>query len=210
MRVSVNGRRRPALSLRHRRPLLRQPNKQLFSKKMIGRWTMLRTIRLVILALFIVISLFIPVSAGFTSVTAQTASVNPFSIITLTNDNAGVRRLGWSNFTRLVLGSQVAFGDLIDPKGQDVRVLCANLVEIAVTRLSPLPCPRERPILVQDNEELAGWQRGKGEDVTIPFLISPRGTDVLTTNPTLWWNSVDGVDGYRVAVRGEGLNWTKT
>src|SRR5258708_33849828 len=109
---------------------------------------MLRTIRLVLLNLFIVASLFIPASAGLTLVTAQTASVNPFSIITLTNDNAGVRRLGWSSFTRWALGSQVAFGALIDPKGQDVPVLGANRGETAVTRLSPPPCPPHRPIFL--------------------------------------------------------------
>lgn len=171
---------------------------------------MFRNTRIGMLILIIVVSLSLPASVAVTRVAAaQTAAVNPISIVTLTNDNAGVRRLGWAAFSKLVLGQQVAFGDLIDPKGKLVRVLCSNLVEMAVTQLGPIPCPKDRTILVQDDQQLAGWQRSKPADVTIPFLISPRGSTVATANPTIWWNTVDDADSYRVTVRGDGLDWHK-
>src|SRR5215218_5353797 len=66
------------------------------------------------------------------------------SVVTQTNDKALIRRAGWSGFTRLSLGTTVQAGDLIDPKGQPVRTLCANLTEQAITKIGPVPCKKDR------------------------------------------------------------------
>ena len=132
------------------------------------------------------------------------------SLVIQTGTQAVIRRSGWSGFSRLSLGAEVQFGDLLDPKGEPMRILCANLAVAVVTHLGPVPCPRERVILHLDTRAIAGWQRGKSDDTAIPFLISPRATDITTPYPLIWWNAVPGVDGYRVTVRGERQNWSVT
>ncbi|MBX3085575.1 MAG: hypothetical protein KF716_28320 [Anaerolineae bacterium] len=140
-------------------------------------------------------------------VSAQT-DAPAVSVVTQSSETARLRRNGWKGFSQLSTGAAVQFGDLIDPKGGTVRVLCADLTERTITRPGPLPCPRERGVLVQSGLSLAGWQRGQSEDVTIPFLITPRATDVLTTHPLIWWNTTIDAEGYRITVRGDGLNWS--
>ncbi|MCC3450426.1 MAG: hypothetical protein JGK30_18900 [Microcoleus sp. PH2017_40_RAT_O_B] len=44
-------------------------------------------------------------------------------------------------------------------------------------------------------------------DPTIPYLISPRNTYILTRQPTITWNMVAGAASYQVQVSGPGVNW---
>ncbi|NJL02484.1 MAG: hypothetical protein HC838_09065 [Spirulinaceae cyanobacterium RM2_2_10] len=45
-------------------------------------------------------------------------------------------------------------------------------------------------------------------DTAIPFIISPRRTDLLTTQPLLRWNPVAGATRYTVTLSGETDDWT--
>ncbi len=53
---------------------------------------------------------------------------------------------------------------------------------------------------------MAGWQRAEREDISIPFLIVPRATVVLTNQPVIQWHPVQGANTYRIVVRGEDLS----
>jgi hypothetical protein len=132
----------------------------------------------------------------------------PIHIITGTHDEARVRRDGWSGFSNLSLGASLQFGDLIDPGEETIIILCADLTEHAVTQLDAVPCSQERSVLMQEGQSMAGWQRGAIEDITIPFLIAPRATIVLTAQPLIRWNPIPSVEGYRVIVRGDDLRWS--
>ncbi len=133
----------------------------------------------------------------------------PIHIVTGTHADARVRRDGWTGFSGLSLGASLQFGDLVDPGGEPVQVLCTDLTEHTVAQLDAVPCsPQGRTVLVQEGQSLAAWQRGAREDVMIPFLITPRTTVVLTPQPLFQWNPVLGADGYRIFARGEGLNWS--
>ena len=121
---------------------------------------------------------------------------------------AQVRRAGWSEFTHLSLGAGLQDGDLLDPKDNPIVVICADLSKQIVTAISPVPCPKDRTIITQNQMALAGWQRGPIADPTIPYLISPRKTLVVSPLPLILWNPVDQADSYQVTVRGEGVEWS--
>ena len=121
---------------------------------------------------------------------------------------AQVRRAGWTEFTHLSLGAGLQAGDLLDPKDNPIVVICADLSKQVVTTISPVPCPKDRTIITQNQMALAGWQRGSVPDPTIPYLISPRKTLVTSPTPLILWNPVDQADSYQVTVRGEGLEWS--
>ena len=52
-----------------------------------------------------------------------------------------------------------------------------------------------------------------GENLEIPFIISPRSTAVLNNRPTLRWNALSGMTSYTVSLEdqrvGEGIVWTQ-
>src|SRR4051812_36208965 len=73
---------------------------------------------------------------------------------------AQVRRAGWTEFTHLSLGAGLQTGDLLDPKDNPIVVICADLSKQVVTTISPVPCPKDRTIITQNQMALAGWQRG--------------------------------------------------
>jgi len=123
---------------------------------------------------------------------------------------AEVRRAGWTEFTHLSLGAGLQAGDLLDPKDNPIIVICGDLSKQVVTSISPVPCPKDRTIITENQMALAGWQRGPLPDPTIPYLISPRDTLVASPTPLILWNPVDQADSYQVTVRGEGLEWSTT
>ena len=121
---------------------------------------------------------------------------------------AQVRRAGWTEFSHLSLGAGLQAGDLLDPQDNPIVVICGDLSKQVVTSISPVPCPKDRTIITQNEMALAGWQRGPVPDPTIPYLISPRKTLVASPAPLILWNPVDQADSYQVTVRGEGLEWS--
>ncbi len=47
-----------------------------------------------------------------------------------------------------------------------------------------------------------------GNDLSIPYLISPRNSGILTQQPTLRWNRVTGASSYSIKISGREINWT--
>jgi hypothetical protein len=108
-------------------------------------------------------------------------------------------------------------GELLNPsdklrlqQGASVKVLCNNLStwnpqsrgEFLVSQ----GCPSAtRAILKRPNSNRS--ETRNANDPTIPYLISPRNTYILTRQPTLTWNSVAGATSYQVQVSGPGVNW---
>lgn len=131
----------------------------------------------------------------------------PINIVITAPEGARIRRVGWSEFANLDIGTRLQPGDLIDPGADTVFIFCSDLTEEPVTQIGPVPCSIDRSILYQNEQPLAGWQRGANEDFTIPYIISPRMSSVLSATPVISWNPVQGVDGYRVFVRGNDFEW---
>ncbi len=130
------------------------------------------------------------------------------AIVLQSGSSALIEREGWTEFSHLSIGTTFEKGDLIDPQGTPVRILCANLIQHDITQLGPYPCPSDREILHQNDLALAGWQRGSTPDILIPYLITPRASAILTAQPYIWWNAVTTADSYQVTLHGADLPWS--
>ncbi|MEG5138870.1 MULTISPECIES: tetratricopeptide repeat protein [unclassified Microcoleus] len=109
-------------------------------------------------------------------------------------------------------------GELLNPsdklrlqQGASVNVVCDNLSiwnpqsrgEFLVSQ----GCSSAtRAVLRRPNSNRS--ETRNANDPTIPYLISPRNTAILTRQPTLTWNKVAGATSYQVQVSGPGVNWT--
>ena len=91
------------------------------------------------------------------------------------------------------------------PISQDIY----KLVSEGEHTLANLGCPT---LIARTQSSSSGLLRNRGENLEIPFIISPRSTAVINNRPTLRWNSVSGVSRYRVSIEdqrvGEGKDWT--
>ncbi len=88
------------------------------------------------------------------------------------------------------------------PMSQDIY----KLVSEGEHTLTNLGCP-----LIARTQSRRITPRG-GENLEIPFMISPRSTAVLNNKPTLRWNAVTGVTNYTISLEeqrvGKGKVWT--
>src|SRR5258706_12322908 len=66
------------------------------------------------------------------------AETLPVSLVLRSGGKAMIRRAGWTAFSRLNPGVEVEFGDLMDPGGEPIGLLCANLTVQVVPQLGPL------------------------------------------------------------------------
>jgi hypothetical protein len=143
---------------------------------------------------------------------AATRRVSNGQIIQINGDVQLKRSLG--RIIRPTIGTQVYPGDeLLTARGAQVLVQCADLkmwsVEAGENRLNS--CLEA----TEEAECTPGTYKcpHRGDDIawnnaSIPYVISPRRTALLSDKPTLRWNPVAGETNYTVSIEGEGVNWT--
>ena len=66
-------------------------------------------------------------------------------------------------------------------------------------------CPKSRTFSRRSNSNTLPTRTGN--DPTIPYLISPRNSSILTDKPQLRWNPVEGATNYQVRLSGSGVDW---
>ncbi len=121
--------------------------------------------------------------------------------------NVRLKRSQWKSYQK------ANFGDLLNPSdqlklsaGASAKVMCDS------SRVWVVPAGKES--LVSDGcgsgkrkERRPNSRRGfsREENKTIPYIISPRNTALLTNRPILRWNAVSGASRYTVQVQDAGL-----
>jgi hypothetical protein len=142
------------------------------------------------------------------------AQSNSLNFISELHGEVWIKRTGRNNAQRARMGNLLNPSDRLRlGQGASAKVFCNNLStwhlrtpgEFSVSS----GCPSARAIL-RDEDEPPRAPTRNANDPTIPYVISPRNTAVLTLQPTLRWNPVEGATSYQVRVRGPGVNWTKT
>ncbi|MBW4520892.1 MAG: tetratricopeptide repeat protein [Scytolyngbya sp. HA4215-MV1] len=105
-------------------------------------------------------------------------------------------------------GTPLNQGDLLLPDpGVRVTILCPNGLKRSVSSLSGLGklCPVWRTNAPRGEQDP---NTTGGVDTSIPYLIAPRHTLLLSTTPVLRWNAIAGVTQYQVEVIGPaGTVW---
>lgn len=123
-----------------------------------------------------------------------------------------IKRSEWRNYQRAYGGEILNSSDKLRlGQGASVKVLCNNLSiwnpqsrgEFLVSQ----GCTSAtRAVFTRPNRNRSGTRNAN--DPTIPYLISPRNTAILTPQPTLTWNAVAGATSYQVQISGPGdVKW---
>lgn len=121
-----------------------------------------------------------------------------------------IQRNGRVNYQRAYGGEFLNPSDKLRlEQGALATVVCNNLStwnrqSRGEFRVSDI-CPSREPILTRQNNGRSPTRNAN--DPTIPYLITPRNTAILTGQPTLSWNAVAGVTSYQVQVSGPGVDW---
>jgi hypothetical protein len=113
---------------------------------------------------------------------------------------------------RLVVGADLRSTDKLKlGNSSAVRVRCQNLVRWRPKTVGVFSveqgCGMTGPMVLKPTNADRSPTRG-GDDPTRPYLIGPRETKIVDSQPLLRWNPVAGMPRYRVEVSGPGVDWT--
>lgn len=152
-----------------------------------------------------------PTAAAGATETPAVVSDPGFNLLVALEGEVQLKRSRWSAYHPTTFGVALQRGDLLNlPSGAGATILCDGLTLWQVPAGAPAGltngCPQpQNKILVRGSAGVAGTIRG-ANDPTIPYIISPRSTNILTETPTLRWND-SGAASYTVKVRGDDLTW---
>ncbi len=129
----------------------------------------------------------------------------------LVSGQVELKRFGSTIFQKTQAPTKLNHQDSLRfPQPKKTRILCfghklsAPLAqeEVAVKDV----CDSEPEIKINGNI-VPRPRHPKATDPTIPYIISPRKTALLTNRPTLKWNEVAGATSYEVKLIGPRVNW---
>ena len=141
------------------------------------------------------------------SVVPSLANPTALNFISEIKGEVQLKRSEWNSYHRANVG------DLLNPSdelqlGSDASatIMCSNLSiwvleGDSVTQVSD-GCPTGTLTQSRPNSLRV---RSRAPNETIPYIISPRNTTLLTNRPILRWNAVPGATRYKVQVQDAGL-----
>lgn len=134
------------------------------------------------------------------------------NIISEIKGKVEIKQPTWKSYQRAYLGDLLSPSDKLRlAQNATVKVRCDNsgiwnlnsFGEFEVSK----GCPSTTRKVLRRQDSKTSPTRA-GNDPTIPYLISPRNSAILTRQPTLRWNPVAGATSYQVQVLGPGVNWS--
>ena len=131
---------------------------------------------------------------------AQSKEVTHSARISSTTGKVLLKRVDWSDFRPVAVGTELNQGDQIKPtKGARVRVTCPNFYQPFIPAGVPSGlksiCPVWQPIIFKA-PPTSGTLGGTNSQ--IPYLITPRHSLVLSNTPSFTWNPVPNATKYTV------------
>ncbi len=143
---------------------------------------------------------------------AQSAGSQAANVLVSSTVPIQLKRDGWTDYAPATFGTTLREGDLLRPvppadlAAAEATIVCQDLTLVLVSEWpSGVPCtPLDQP---PQGGEATTPPRGGGGD-GFPVLVAPRKTRLLSSQPTIIWTPVPGVDTYTVTVRGGGDTWS--
>ena len=139
---------------------------------------------------------------------------NDINMIVVREGDAQLKILGAPNFTPVADGTLARRGDEILVSGSaDVHILCSvgsewhEIPKDTIVNVAD-GCPLGDCLLCDHRMYRSPIRAGL--DPKIPYLITPRSTNLLTPTPLLRWNRVADATEYTVSIVGEGFDWKTT
>lgn len=142
--------------------------------------------------------------------TPALSNTNGLNFIFAISGNVEIKRPRWTGYKPVNVGTLVNSSDKLRlTKGASAKVFCTNLSiwnvrspgESSVSQ----GCPSNRTVIRRIDSSTSFTRAGN--DPTIPYLISPRSSNILTSQPKLRWNAVAGATKYQVRLFGRGVDW---
>jgi len=178
------------------------------------------------LKIFTPISLIL-ITVGFPAATfSNTVGVNTIFQV---KGKVTVKKPQWKKSLPASVGLTLSFDDELEVAANaSVKVYCSNLKQWTVKTgkyIVSSGCPRGNPVIRllnsnnltlslpntirrrQSMQNMTPRPAGQREEVLakLPYLITPRQTNILTNRPPLRWNAVPGATNYTVKI--DGVNW---
>jgi hypothetical protein len=136
---------------------------------------------------------------------------NSLNFIFAVSGDVQIKRPEWTKYQPAYVGAFVNPADRLQlTQGASAKVLCSNLSVWYPRTQGEFPVSggcKNTPEPILRSGSKVGFTRA-GNDPTIPYLISPRDSSILTRQPTLRWNPVAGATSYQVRILGPGVSWT--
>lgn len=140
------------------------------------------------------------------------AQTNPaLNFISEIQGNVQIKRSQWNGYHKANVGDLLAPSDQLQlGTGASAKVMCSNLSVWHLRGNSRAKvsdgCSSGILTLTRPNSNRVS---SRAPNETIPYVISPRNTVLLTNRPILRWNKVPGTTRYKVRVQDAGLtlNW---
>ncbi|NCC33600.1 MAG: hypothetical protein EOM24_16525 [Chloroflexia bacterium] len=120
---------------------------------------------------------------------------------------ATLKRSDWRTFAPTFFGTLLRVGDELEIQGR-AAIVCAdlNLIPLQDYR-GGIPCPDTEAVLTYGDVPIP---TPRGQDGTLPLMITPVASDVLSARPMLRWTPADGAEGYHVMLlRGATVVWER-
>ncbi|MCA2721404.1 MAG: tetratricopeptide repeat protein [Microcystis sp. M048S1] len=180
------------------------------------------------LKIFTPISLIL-ITVGFPAATfSNTVGVNTIFQV---KGKVTVKKPQWKKTLPASVGLTLSFDDELEVAANaSVKVYCSNLKQWMVKTgkyIVSNGCPRGNPVISLPNsnnltlslpntirpntiplrENMTPRPAGQREEVLakLPYLITPRETNIITNRPSLRWNAVPGATNYTIKI--DGVNW---
>lgn len=138
-----------------------------------------------------------------------TSPDNDLNLLVVSSGEVRLKRDGWPDYHRTAFGAIPHRGDLLrlDDEARAV-VLCADLTAWSVPTgtasgvVNGCP-PSEQPDLIRAGSKIGSTKAPV--DPLVPYIISPRSTRLMSTQPKLRWNATTGATTYTVGI--DPIGW---
>lgn len=161
-------------------------------------------------ALVLLFHLGIMVLVGCGGTPSQSAQAQPLSLLVTTTGTVKLKREGWTDYQPAPIGTRLYPTDLLDV--EDTAIIVCDIAGVPTVQIAKAigktPCSTQGSTLEYDGARFRSGQRSPPKD--IPYILFPRRTLIVNTNPTLMWHDTKA-NSYDVSiVEGSKVIWEQT
>ena len=153
----------------------------------------------------------LPLAIAASSIASEEEPIQ-LGVIIQAEGSVELKRPGWKSYQPTGVGAAVYTGDLLKPAaGITVLLQCSSGEEWQVPAGIPSGVANGCAVIDRGSDGYDGTRSSEqgGINANIPYIISPRKTNLLDSRPTISWNPVEDVTDYSVRVQGPGVDWRR-
>jgi hypothetical protein len=130
------------------------------------------------------------------------------NILIVKKGEVKVKKENWKAFQKASTGSLLRPNDYLQMgSNASALLLCSNTKRWEPTAGKQFRVSEGCPRGTASRPRTVDLSQTRSPNELIPYVISPRNTDLLSDRPLLKWNPVSGATRYQVQLEGGGLDW---